>query len=100
MKKQNFNTDKLEDINASLYDSSNLVGVVIDLLSSSISQFEAKEWDELTNHQITMAAYNLSRDSGKLLTLLNILDEKLLISEDKLEKQIGNLTHLRNKVSE
>lgn len=47
-----------------------------------------------------MAAYNLSRDSGKLLTLLNILDEKLLISEDKLEKQIENLTHLRNKVSE
>lgn len=94
-----FDIKNFEDTSAELYDISNLVDTTIDVLNNGIYQFEGKTWDELTDHQINMAAYNLYRDSGKLLTLLNIINDKLGSNRDQLEQQISGYYHTIAKMA-
>ncbi len=90
MKKQKFNINNVENINAHLNELKELTNTVDDLLRNVIEPLENKRWDDITDHEQLMTAFQLNRDSGKLTTLLGIMRDKLLDDGKTLEHEITN----------
>lgn len=90
MKKQKFNINNVESINAHLNDLKELTNTVDDLLRNVIEPLGNKRWDDITDHELLMTVFQLNRDSGKLTTLLGIMRDKLLDDGKTLEHEITN----------
>lgn len=90
MKKQKFNINNVESINAHLNELKELTNTVDDLLRNVIEPLGNKRWDDITDHERLMTVFQLNRDSGKLTTLLGIMRDKLLDDGKTLEHEITN----------
>ena len=90
MKKQKFNINNVESINAHLNELKELTNTVDDLLRNVIEPLGNKRWDDITDHERLMAVFQFNRDSGKLTTLLGIMRDKLLDDGKTLEHEITN----------
>lgn len=90
MKKQNFNINNVESVNAHLYELKELTSTVDDLLRNVVEPLGNKRWDNITEHERLMTVFQLSCDSGKLTTLLGIMRDKLLDDGKTLEHEITN----------
>ena len=88
MTEQKFNIQNVEQINADLDELKELIDTIDDLFCRIISPIEGDAFSKLNTSEINLCVYELCRDKGKVLSLIDVIRAMLVISFQVLSTEI------------
>lgn len=90
MTEQKFNIQNVEQINADLDELKELIDTVDDLFCRIISPIEGDAFSKLSTSEINLCAYELCRDKGKVLSLIDVIRTMLIKNYSILDNEVSN----------
>lgn len=90
MTEQKFNIQNVEQINADLDELKELIDTIDDLFCRIISPIEGDAFSKLNTSEINLCVYELCRDKGKVLSLIDVIREMLVKNSSNLGNEVNN----------
>lgn len=90
MTEQKFNIQNVEQINADLDELKELIDTIDDLFCRIISPIEGDTFSKLNTSEINLCVYELCRDKGKVLSLIDVIRTMLIKNCSNLDKEVTN----------
>lgn len=90
MAEQKFNIQNVEQINADLDELKELIDTIDDLFCRIISPIEGDDFSKLSTSKINLCVYELRRDKGKVLSLIDVIRAMLVKNYSNLGNEVNN----------
>ena len=90
MTEQKFNIQNVEQINADLDELKELIDTIDDLFCGIISPIEGDAFSKLNTSEINLCVYELYRDKGKVLSLIDVIRAMLVKNYSNLGNEVNN----------
>ena len=90
MAEQKFNIQNVEQINADLDELKELIDTIDDLFCRIISPIEGDDFSKLSTSKINLCVYELRRDKGKVLSLIDVIRAMLVKNYSNLGNEVSN----------
>lgn len=90
MTEQKFDIQNVEQINADLDELKELIDTIDDLFCRIISPIEGDAFSKLNTSKINLCVYELCRDKGKVLSLIDVIREMLVKNSSNLGNEVNN----------
>lgn len=87
---QKFNIQNVELTNAELDELKELIDTIDDLFLKIISPIEGDDFSKLSTSEINLCVYELYRDKGKVLSLIDVIRAMLVKNYSNLDKEVTN----------
>lgn len=86
-----FNINNIDSLTGELNTANGLLDALSDILNKSLQPInEAHDYENLTDSQLAVIVYELYCDNNTLVSLINVLQEKILKAINVTESEVSN----------
>lgn len=86
-----FDINNIDSLTGELNTANGLLDALSDILNKSLQPInDAQDYENLTDSQIAVIVYELYRDNNTLVSLINVLQEKILKAINVTENEASN----------
>ena len=90
MTEQKFNIQNVEQINTDLDELKELIDTIDDLFCRIIYPIEGDAFSKLNTSEINLCVYELYRDKGKVLSLIDVIRAMLVKNYSNSGNEVNN----------